>query len=281
VEIALVDAVWEGSQFEGAPGLALAREIGFDAIEVVFDPDDRAPGDVDHFVHEVEQAGLPVRSVICVSLGIGGDYNLAVQRFHIERAKRHLELGQRLGASTMLFVIGEHIWQNEIIPAGDQWAAAVRNVREVAEHAGSLGLTLSLELEHWKFAFLNSIPAAIAFMDEVDVESCKANLDLNHLWAMRVDASEIALLAGRISHAHVSDCHGEVYENLPPGRGTAPLDAYLRSLAATGYDGVLSLELGPPPSGESVEAWVREGYEGTDALMQRSGVMRVGAVRER
>ncbi|MFN8223165.1 MAG: sugar phosphate isomerase/epimerase family protein [Gaiellales bacterium] len=274
MEIALIDAVWEGSRFEGAPGLRLAREIGFDAIEVAFDPLDRPPADVDHFVRDVEAVGLPVRAVICVSLGIGGDYNPAVQRFHVQRAKRHLELGERLGAGVMLFVIGEHIWQNEIIPAAAQWDAAVRNVREVAEHAAAVGLTLALELEHWRYAFLNSIPAAIAFVDDVGVESCKVNLDLNHLWAMRVEAAEIASLAGRISHAHISDCHGERYENLPPGRGTAPLADYLAALAATGYDGTLSLELEPSPNGGDVETWVREGYTGVASLLEHAGVER-------
>ncbi len=271
MEIALVDAVWEGSELEGTPGLAKAREIGFDAVDVAFDPVGQPVEAVDRFIRDAGESGLPVRSVICVSLGIGGDYNPSVQRFHVERAKRHLEFGERLGAHNMLFVIGEYIWQQEIIPADDQWATAVRNVREVAEAATDLGLELALELEHWKYAFLNSIPAALRFMDDVGVESCKANLDLNHLWAMGVTAGEIRSLAGRISHAHISDCHGKQYENLPPGRGTAPLAEYLAELIQTGFDGALSLELGPPPTGEDIEAWVREGYLETSKLVQAEG----------
>jgi sugar phosphate isomerase/epimerase len=274
VEVALVDAVWAGSPLEGAPGLAKAREIGFDAVDVDFDPEGRLPDEVDRYVAEMGAAGLPVRSVICVSLGIGGDYNPSVQRFHVDRAKRHLDLAARLGARNLLFVIGEYIWQQEIIPAEDQWDAAVRNVREVAEHAAGLGLELALELEHWRYAFLNSIPAAARFLDEVGVDTCKTNLDLNHLWAMRVAPEEVAALAGLISHAHISDCHGWAYENLPPGRGTAPLADYLTALAESGFEGALSLELGPSPQGEDIEAWVREGYLQTVALMNAVGVPR-------
>jgi D-psicose/D-tagatose/L-ribulose 3-epimerase len=271
VEIALVDAVWEGSPFEGAPGIVKARELGFDSLEVAFDPWGRPPAELERFAGDVHSGGLPVRSVICVSLGIGGDYNHSVQRFHVERAKGHLDLAATLGAGNLLFVIGEYIWQQEIIPAEDQWDAAVRNVREVAEYAAGLGLELALELEHWRYAFLNSIPAVLRFMDAVAVPACKANLDLNHLWAMGVEPGEVAALAGRISHAHISDCHGEVYENLPPGRGTAPLGAYLAALIRTGFDGALSLELGPPAAGEDVEAWVAEGYRETRALLEASG----------
>jgi sugar phosphate isomerase/epimerase len=212
--------------------------------------------------------------VICVALGIGGDYNTSVQRFHVDRARRHLDFATELGARNLLLVIGEYIWQNEIIPAADQWAAAVTNVQEVAAHAMTLGLDLALELEHWQYAFLSSVPAAIRFMDEVDVDACKVNLDLNHLWAMNVQPGTIELLAGRISHAHISDCHGGAYENLPPGRGTAPLRDYLAALVATGYDGALSLELAPPPGGGDLESWVREGYRETASLMEATGARR-------
>jgi len=271
MEIALVDAVWEGTSFEGRPGLEKAKEIGFDAVDVAFDPVGRAAEEVEELLDNVRAVGLPVRSAICVSLGIGGDYNASVQRFHIDRAKAHLDLASVLGAGNLLFVIGEYIWQNEIIPASDQWSAAVRNVREVAEYAEKVNVELALEMEHWRLAFLNSVPRLIDFMDEVGVGACKANLDLNHLWAMYVDPEEIASLAGRISHAHISDCHGEAYENLPPGRGTAPLREYLAALVDTGFDGALSLELGAAPDDQDDVAWVEEGYRQTLALMHDTG----------
>jgi D-psicose/D-tagatose/L-ribulose 3-epimerase len=271
MEIPLVDAVWEGTPYEGKAGFAKAKEIGFEAIDVAFDPVGRPVDELQELREGVREVGLPVRSSICVSLGIGGDYNASVQRFHVERAKAHLDLAAQLNARNMLFVIGEYIWQKEIISAADQWSAAVRNVREVAEHAETLGLEIALEMEHWPYAFLNSIPTLIDFVDEVGVHGCKANLDLNHLWAMKIEPEEIASLAGRISHAHISDCHGQVYENLPPGRGTAPLREYLSALVDTGFDSALSLELGPAPAGDNIVAWVEEGYSGTVALMEETG----------
>src|SRR5262245_37336454 len=152
MEIALFDAVGEGTPFEGRPGLEKAKEIGFDAVDVAFDPVGRSAEDVEELLDNVRAVGLPVRSAICVSLGIGGDYNVSVQRFHVDRAKEHLDLASFLGAGNPLFVIGEYIWQNEIIPASDQWSAAVRNVRAVAEYAGRGGIEVALEMGHLRFA---------------------------------------------------------------------------------------------------------------------------------
>ena len=42
MEIALVDAVWEGSRYEGKAGLEKAKELGFEAIDIAFDPVDRS-----------------------------------------------------------------------------------------------------------------------------------------------------------------------------------------------------------------------------------------------
>jgi D-psicose/D-tagatose/L-ribulose 3-epimerase len=280
VELAIIDTVWEGSSLEGAPGWAKAREIGFDAIDVAFDPVGKQTAEVAKYVADVQDNGLPVRSAICVSLGIGGDYNSSVQQFHVDRAKRHLELAAEIGARNLLLVIGEYIWQNEIIPAADQWAATVQNVREVARHAHALELKLALELEHWRYAFLNSIPAAVTFIDEVAVDACKLNLDLNHLWAMKATSDQIQLLKDKISHAHISDCHGVVYENLPPGRGTAPLRDYLAALVSTGYDATLSVELAAPPPKEDADTWVREAYRKTIALMDATGARATSVVAD-
>jgi len=274
MELALIDAVWEGTPYEGLPGLLKAKEIGFQAIDVAFDPVGASRKTVGQRIADVNASGLAPRSVVCVALGIAGDYNRSVQLFHVKRAKQHLDFAARLGGTNLLLVIGEYIWQQEVIPVSDQWSDAVRNTRDVSLYAESLGLEIALELEPWKFAFLNSIDKAVRFLDEVDVEACKVNLDLSHLWPMGVEADEIGALAGRISHTHISDCHGEVYENLPPGRGTAPLRDYLSALRHTGYDGAISVELGAPPAGERVEEWVREAYRETVRLMDQAEITR-------
>ncbi|MGZ4150788.1 MAG: sugar phosphate isomerase/epimerase family protein, partial [Actinomycetota bacterium] len=48
----------------------------------------------------------------------------------------------------------------------------------------------------------------------------------------------------RVRHIHLSDNAGKGWDShLPPGEGVLPLDAFLRDLAASGYDRTISLEV--------------------------------------
>ncbi len=273
MRLGLLDPVWEGSEWEGLPGSIKAREVGFDAVDIGIDPLDIDAATYAHRVATVPEIGLPVVSVPCVALGIA-DYNRSVARFHVDRAKRHVDLASDLGAQNVLIVIGDYPWRGEVIPREEQWSFAIDNVRQVAAHAQSLGVEIALELEPFEYAIVNSIELMVRFLDEVDSPAMKANADLAHLWAMKIDPGELSRLKGRIAHAHVCDCDGIVYRCLPPGRGTAPLVDYLRGLAETGFDGVVSLELEPPPRGEDVVAWVTEGYEQTSLLLEAAGIAR-------
>jgi sugar phosphate isomerase/epimerase len=266
VKLGLIEAVWAGSPLEGRPGAELAKEIGFDSIDLVADPLDFDEDEFRRVVSEAQAVGLPVSATICVALGIA-DFNRSVQRFHVERVKRHLDFAAAVGASNMLLVIGDYLWKKEVIPPEEQWDTAVTNVREVATHAESLGLQVALELEPYDWAYVNSVEEMVRFLDAVGAEAMMANADLAHLWPMKIDPEELLKLTGRIAHAHISDCDGVVYENLPPGRGTAPLAAYYRALAETGFDGTIAVELEPPPDGIDVAEWVQEGYERTRELM--------------
>lgn len=273
MRLGLIEAVWEGSALEGRAGVEAAREIGFDSVDLVTDPLDLSEAALEQAVTDVRSLPLPVSGTICVALGIA-DFNPSVQRFHTERAKRHLDFAARVGASNMLLVIGDYLWKKEVIPPEEQWAAAVANVREVARHAQSLGLEVALELEPYEWAYVNSIGEMVRFLDAVDSEAMKANADLAHLWPMDIHADELGQLDGRITHAHISDCDGVVYRNLPPGQGTAPLADYYDALVETGFDATISLELEPPPAGVDPLDWVREGYERTRELMSATAARR-------
>src|SRR5207253_382053 len=81
---------------------------------------------------ECDKAGLPIISVACVAVGLI-DFNPSVQRFHIERCRRYLDLCYELRARNLLAVLGEYIWERQVIPPAEQWQTGVRNVRELGK----------------------------------------------------------------------------------------------------------------------------------------------------
>jgi sugar phosphate isomerase/epimerase len=270
MRVGVIEAVWDGTEYWGARGAEVAKEIGYASVDLVTDPLDLSDAELDDAVEAAKSGPLPVAAGICVSLGIT-DFNPSVRRFHTERALRHVDFAARVGASNMLMVIGDYIWKKEVIPPDDQWGWAVENVRTVARHAESLGLEIALELEPYEWSYVNNVDDMVRFLDDVGVDAMKANADLAHLWPMKIDAGELAKLSGRIAHAHISDCDGIVYRNFPPGRKSAPLGEYMDALVATGFDGTIAVELEPAPDGEEPVAWVREGYEKTVELIEAAG----------
>jgi D-psicose/D-tagatose/L-ribulose 3-epimerase len=267
MRVGLIEAVWEGSGYEGLRGAEVAKEIGYESLDLVTDPLDLGEEERATAIEAARSGPLPVAAGICVSLGIT-DFNPSVRRFHTERAKRHVEFAADVGASNMLMVIGDYVWKKEVIPPDEQWGWAVSNLREIATHAQSLGIEIALELEPYEWAYVNSVDEMARMLDDVGVAAMKANADLAHLWPMKIDAAELQKLSGRIAHAHISDCDGIVYRNFPPGRKTAPLGEYMDALLATGFDGTIAVELEPAPDGWDPVEWVREGYDKTVELIR-------------
>lgn len=271
MKLGLINSAWFGSPLDGKAGLEETKRIGFDTVDIFADPLELSDEARRQFVQDVKSVGLPVPSVVCVALGIA-DFNAAPRRFHIDRAKRHLDLVAELDARNLLLVLGEYIWQQEVIPPTNQWKTAADAVREVGEYAASKNLEVALELEPFDQSLVNTIDKMVSFLDDVDHPAVKANIDCSHLWLMRIDAAEIAKLSGRIGHAHFSDCNGEVHGDLPPGRGNTPLKSYLEGLRDAGYDGVVSIELEYSPEPDKIVEWVTEAYRVSDQLMREVGV---------
>ncbi len=270
MRVGLIEAVWDGSGYEGRRGVEVAKEIGYESVDLGTDPLDLDEQGLAAALAAATSAPLPVAAGICVSLGIT-DFNPSVRRFHTERAKRHVEFAAGAGASNMLMVIGDYVWKKEVIPPDEQWGWAVSALREIATHAESLGIEIALELEPYEWAYVNNVDDMVRMLDDVDVPAMKANADLAHLWPMKIDGRELEKLSGRIAHAHISDCDGVVYRNFPPGRKTAPLGDYMKALVATGFDGTIAVELEPAPEDWDPVEWVREGYERTIELIEAAG----------
>ena len=200
------------------------------------------------------------------------DFNPSVQRFHVDRVKQYLDLAYEFEAKNVLLVLGEYIWNQEVILPKEQWATGVRTCRELAEYADKLGVQIALELEPFPLSLLNNVDRMVRFIDDVNHPALQANIDVSHLCLAKVPAEELRRLKGKAIHVHISDCDGKVHGDLPPGRGVVDFLPYLREIKDIGLDGAVSIELEYSPDPARIEEWVREAYAATDRLMQEVGL---------
>jgi len=252
-------------------GLEKTKEIGFDCIDIFTDPMDIDVVERRLIKDECDRLQLPIVSIACVAVGLI-DFNPSVQRFHLQRVQQYLDLAYEFGASNVLLVLGEYIWNREVIPPAEQWQTAVENCKILGDYAARLGLKIALELEPFKLSLLNSVDTMVQFIDDCDHEAVQANIDVSHLVLSGVPAEELSKLAGKAIHVHISDCDGKVHGDLPPGRGVVQFEPYLRAIKDLNIDGAVSIELEYSPEPDQIVDWVAEAYHATDKLMQATGL---------
>jgi D-psicose/D-tagatose/L-ribulose 3-epimerase len=272
MKLGLINSAWVQAGRGSAFGIQKTREIGFDTIDIFADPLDIDDAEKRLIKDECAAAGLPVVSVACVAVGLV-DFNPSVQRFHVDRVRAYLDMASFFGARNVLLVLGEYIWQKEVIPPAEQWRTGVENVRRLGDDVAARGLEIALELEPFALSLLNDVPSMARFLDEVDHPAVKANLDISHLALAHQPASSIARLKGRVAHVHISDCDGKVHGDLPPGRGVVDFPPYLEAIKRLEIpDATVSIELEYSPEPDRIVDWVKEAYETTTRLMRDAGL---------
>jgi sugar phosphate isomerase/epimerase len=271
MKLGLINSAWAQAGRDTAFGIRMTKEIGFDSIDLFTDPLDIDAKERRLLRRECEKANLPIISLACIAVGLI-DFNPSVQRFHVERCKKYLDLAHELEARNLLLVLGEYIWEQQVIPPREQWQTGVRNVQLLGEYAAGLGLEIALELEPFKLSLVNDVTSMVHFLDDVANPAVKANIDISHLQLSKVAPIELRRLKGKATHVHLSDCDGKVHGDLPPGRGVVDFVPYLQEIKALGIDGAVSIELEYSPQPEKIVDWVREAYTATDRLMRQVGL---------
>jgi len=271
MKLGLINSAWVQAQQPTSFGLRKTKEIGFDSVDIFTDPLDIDIKERRLIKDECDRLGLPIISIACVAVGLI-DFNPSVRGFHIDRVNEYLDLCYEYQAKNLLLVIGEYIWNQEVIPPAEQWKLGVDAVKMLGERAGELGLEIVLELEPFPLSLVNSVETMVRFLDDVNLSSVKANIDVSHLVLSKVQPEELRRLKGRAGHVHISDCDGKVHGDLPPGRGVVPFEPYLREIKNLDIDGAISIELEYSPEPAKIVEWVEEAYRSTDRLMQAQGL---------
>ena len=87
----------------------------------------------------------------------------------------------------------------------------------------------------------------LEFVDRIGSEQVGLNFDVGHAYCVSEDPEDwVAKMAPHTVHYHLEDIAAtRIHQHLIPGHGAVDLAATLREIAATDYDGWLTVELYP------------------------------------
>ena len=225
---------------EMLPLLEQMKEIGFDTVEVpCFDLDN-----VDNYAKwgkRFDELGL-TRTGTAVR---GADQNPispdpAVRRAGIDANKRNLDCCAAAGCLVMAgpfhSALGEFSGQG---PTEDEWKWGVEGMREVAEHAGAVGVKLGVEyLNRFECYFLNTAADGARFVRDVDHPACGMMYDTFHAHIEEKSVPDaIRTLKDCLVHVHISE-----NDRSTPGAGNVRWAENFDTLKEIGYDGTMVVE---------------------------------------
>ncbi|MBI2925902.1 MAG: sugar phosphate isomerase/epimerase [Verrucomicrobia bacterium] len=271
MKLGLINSAFAQAGVDTATGLKHIARIGFDTVDIGTEAVGISRQEVSLVARTTERLGLPVISLPLTALGLI-DFQEPVREFHLERCKKFIDLARTWRAKNILLVLGEYVWQREVIPPAAQWQWAIDGCRRLGDYADRKGIDIALELEPFRLSLLNSADAMVRFVDECAHPQVRANIDISHLVLADVGPKEVRKFKGKAVHVHLSDCDGKVHGDLPPGRGVVKFAPYLQAIKELNMDGVVSVELEYPPEPGKIVEWVEEAYRETARLMDLVGL---------
>jgi D-psicose/D-tagatose/L-ribulose 3-epimerase len=142
-------------------------------------------------------------------------------------------------------------------PTEDEWKWGVEGMREVAEHAGQVNVTLGIEcLNRFETYLLNTHADSARFAREVDHPNCRVMFDTFHAnIEEKNNAEAIRACADVLAHVHISE-----NDRSTPGTGHVNFDETFDALKEVGYDGWLTVEafgLALPEIAAATKIWRR------------------------
>jgi sugar phosphate isomerase/epimerase len=269
MKLGIINSVFYQAGVDTATGLKQIARNGFDCVDIHTEAVGISQKEISLVAKTCDKLHLPIISLPVCSLGLA-DFAAPVREFHIERTKKFIDLARSWSAKNVLLVLGEYLWQREVIPPEAQWNWALETCRKIGDYAEKKKIHIALELEPFRLSLLNSVDAMARFVDECNHPRIRANIDISHLVLSDTSPSEIKKLKGKAIHVHLSDCDGKVHGDLPPGRGVVKFAPYLQAIKELQMDGVISIELEYAPNPARIVQWVEEAYSGTNKLLQEA-----------
>ncbi len=271
MKLGIINSAFQQVGVDTVTGLKHISRIGFDTVDIFTEAVGISKNEVRLVATTTEKLGLPIISLPVVAVGLI-DFNEPVREFHIDRCKKYIDLAATWDAKNVLLVLGEYMWQREVIAPAAQWQWGLETCRRLGDYGEKKDIDIALELEPFRLSLLNSVEAMVRFIDECNHARVRANIDISHLVLSDCSPKEVRHFKSKAIHVHISDCDGKVHGDLPPGRGVVKFAPYLQAIKELGMEGVVSIELEYSPLPEQIVEWVEDAYRETARLMEMVGL---------
>src|SRR2546427_6172668 len=146
MRLGIINSAFHQVGMDTVTGLKHIARLGFDTVDIFTEAVGLSKNEVRAVARTAEKLGLPIVSLPVVAVGLI-DFNQPVRAFHLERCKRFIDLAHDWDAKNILMVLGEYIWQREVIPPAAQWQWGIETCRRLGDYAAKKKIDLALELE--------------------------------------------------------------------------------------------------------------------------------------
>jgi D-psicose/D-tagatose/L-ribulose 3-epimerase len=247
------------------PVVASLKEMGYDGVEVPVFEDN-----IDLYTQwgsRLQEMGLE-----CTAVTVRGEEDNpissdpAIRALGVENNKRALDNAAAAGAIRLVgpyhSALGVFSGQG---PTEDEWKWGVDSMRQVAEHAETVGITLGVEaLNRFETYLLNTHADSARFVREVNHPNARMMYDTFHA---NIEEKDIAQ-AIRDCHDVCALVHISENDRSTPGSGNVDWDTNFNTLKEVGYDGWMVVEafgLALPELVAATKIW-RRMYESEEQL---------------
>ena len=257
--------LWTGDLTEEhLPILESLKAMGYDGVELpIFNLD----SDYTLWGQRLDELGLE-RTAVTVRTEEDNPISpdAALRAKGIEATKRALDCCAAVGATHLVGPYHSALgFFSGAGPTAEEWKWGVESMRQVALHAGEVGVMLCVEcLNRFETYLLNTHADAARFAREVDHSSCRVMYDTFHANIEEKDiAQAIRDCSDVLAHVHISE-----NDRSTPGEGNIRWDENFDALHEVGYDGWFVVEafgLALPELAAATKIW-RRMYESEEQL---------------
>jgi 2-keto-myo-inositol isomerase len=226
--------------------IRITEQAGYDVIELRDDKLDQflTSGTLDDVRRMLREAGVEAWTINAISLiGVGGAEGTART---VARCRQLSQYAQAIGCPWVLGVPGPTEGRTDAQVLSD---TAVM-LREMADAAAEFGVGVAFEFMGFPWAAVRGVAGAWKVVQEANRPNLGIIVDTAHFYAggstleslRTVDPARLVVLhindVEDVAKPDITDGH-----RLYPGEGVIPLQDILGAVGATGWDGVLSVEL--------------------------------------